>query len=191
MIFPFFATPDDLCDPLEWMDGTGDFVFFEQDSRPDLPNRVFDCFPKAEFLAGDYHMPVSAWVKAAGSPPVARMVRFNAEARKELKASGRTFLESPAIIRFSRILALQGDYIAPVEFIYETEISAGKGGQFDRSQIGQTEWVALRAAVNGIKRRMKATSAGRWKSKLVMAGVAEELRTRPVKLWFWGDEGTI
>lgn len=190
MIFAFFATKDDLCSLLEWMDSTGDYVFLEKDSEPDQPNRIYEHFPKAEFLAEE-NMVVSAWVKAAGGRPIARKVQFMPEVRKATKTSGRTILESPAIFRFHPFQGLKDGFIGPVEFFYETEISTRKGYQYDHKLIEQTNWEALKAATEVLKRQIKKTSAGKWKSRPVLPGVAEQLSSGSAKLWYWGDEGTI
>ena len=190
MTFCFYATKDDLVALFRWMDGTGNFQFLEESSRPDLDNRVYESFSESEWSEHSFGY-ACVWPIHAGSQPKKRSIVFEHSTRARLDARGRTILESPALIRFSRTMELSEPYVSHTEMRFETEHSVDKLDRFSRDQIRQLSFVELNKAVAAIKKQVKYMAVARWRTMPVMPGVADLCRTHGAVLWCWGKEGTI
>ena len=191
VIWNFYATDDDLKDVLDWMTALPGMQCLEIYSRPDKANRFFDSAPKSDWQ----NLSLGFWPSEVGSAPRRRRIWFSLDTMVRMKAFGRTQLESPAIITIGQVKELAEPDIAPCELRYWTETSArryGLGyGNFTQAQLDDVDWVEMGKTMLTVRKHIKASAVANWRSKPVLPGVAEVLKSSSAKLWFWGDVGTI
>lgn len=172
---------------MDWMMALPGMQCLEIYSRPDKPNRSFDSVPKSDWQ----NLSLGFWPSRVGSAPQRRRIWFSLDTMARMRALGRTQLESPAIITIGQVKALAEPDIAPCELRYWGETSARRYGNFTQAQLDDVDWAELEKTMLTVRKHIKASAVANWRSKPVLPGVAEVLKSSSEKLWFWGHIGTI
>ena len=187
MALNFFAADDDLTEVVSWLFQVPGMKFFEEYSAPDQQNRWFERADEVtDRLKSSPHM-LAAWPSDVGGKPKQKAVRFNKELQDEFGGTGRTILESPAIIRVRRVTEIP-ECINPFSISCWTEKGARQRSNYDEKALDSVDWSRLTSIVASIERRIKKTSPGRLNSQPILPGAYKRLVDGDAQIWAWGKK---
>jgi len=186
MALTFFATDVDLAEVWRSLLTYPGMKVFEDQSRPDLPNRWFTEWSEvSEAIDGKSTSP-AAWLEPAGGEPRLEHVTFNDATQRRLGRKGRTVLASPASIKVGRNNDQNG-CLASASISSWTEKGARQRSAFSSEFLDQVDWKRLHSAMAAMKRFIREASPAKIRSCPVMPNAFERFRNGEICLWNWGE----
>ncbi len=187
MALIFYAAVDDLTDLSRRLFEVPGIELFEEYSPPDQSNLFFKTPDEiARYLskgAGSF----AAWPSGVGGALTRKHIVFSGEHQDNSGGTGRTVLESPAIIRLAAITDVEG-CLNPSSISCWTEKGARQRSMYGEEAIAGVDWSKLKSIVASVERWIKKSSPARLHSHPVMPAAYSELNEGKALLWNFGEK---
>lgn len=187
MALTFYATDDDLAEVWRWLFQVPGMKVLEVSLAPDQESRYFAGLEEiADHLRNGAYT-IAAWPSQVGGEPQRKEVIFTESVKDELGARGRTILESPALIKMSRLTS-GPECLNPCQISRWTEKGARQRSMFDEEVLDSIDWPKLKSIVTSIERQIKKHSLGKLHSHPIMPTAYDRLVTGDLELWNFGEK---
>jgi hypothetical protein len=182
----FFASDRDLAAVWRIVFETPGMKVLEHYSVPDQPNRWFESIDDIVVNLESPNPSLAAWFEPTGGRPRAEKIVFTADARTELRARGRTVLNSPALISIHRNGEQEG-CLASTTISSWTEKGVRERSRYSEEFINEVDWRLFRSTVGRLERQIKKSAPARMRAYPVLQDAYSSFVNGDLKLWNWGE----
>lgn len=187
----FFGTGDDVAQVWRWLFEVPGMKIFEDYSKPDEPNRMFETWAEIERELEENNPNLAAWPKSVGGEPRYEKITMDRARPWHLRGKVRTVLRSPALIGIQRNNDQRG-CLAVAYLSCWNEKGARQRSIFPDDFLDDVDWREFRSIFGKIKRRQLTESPARLGTAPIMPDAFAKLQAEEIKLWnFGGGEVSV
>jgi hypothetical protein len=187
MQMTFFGTQSDIAQAWRWLLETPGVRVCEEYSRLDQESRWFSTWEELAESIGAPDQGLAAWSEDFGGQPEIKSISFDEAARRQLGATGRTVLQSPAFIRIRQNNDQQG-CLAHSTFGCWSEAGARQRSIYSEHVLNSVDWKNLNKTTAAIARRINKESPAKLRSYSIMPDAWRRFEAREIRLWNFGSE---